>query len=412
MTTHVAETTPLLALDAALDTLLGRLEPVGVERVELSHAAGRILAEDVRADRPSPPVDVSAMDGVAIHLCDAHTLASDGLSIAGEASIGAPVCSLPVGTAMRIFTGGPVPTGADVVVMRESLIEADTIVRLRESADRIRLHQHIRFAGENAICGDMIARAGSRITPAVIGALASVGAGSPLVQKRVRVAIIVTGDELVSVAQTPTPTGLRDSNGPAVASLLAQRSWINVVSVERVRDQKSELAAALRQAMQSADCVITTGGVSMGDHDHVPDVVESLGGREVFHRIAIKPGKPIFAATLPENRLFIGLPGNAVSALVTARRIALPALAAIAGAPSQCVGPDARVTIADDGHDMGTNSRTRFLLVERVGPDQVRLLKHKGSGDLPAAANSDGFVEIPQGSEGVGPFDYYAWSDT
>lgn len=409
MTPPPANTLPLTALDDAIDALLGALEPVGTQRINLGSAAGRVLAEAVCADRPSPPVDVSAMDGIAIRMADLTTLTTQGLAIDGEATIGGRVRQLAPGTAMRIFTGGPVPAGADAVVQRELLDESTARVRLRANTDSIQPGQHIRRAGEHAAVGDVIAPAGACLTPAVIGALASVGASSPLVRRRVRVAVLATGDELTDHTRTPAPTGLRDSNSPAIAALLTQHPWIACRSIQRVHDHKQQLASALRTALESADCVITSGGVSMGDHDHVPGVVRSLGGRVLFHRLAIKPGKPIFAAMCPERRLFLGLPGNAVSALVTARRIALPALAALAGAPSRSVGPHARLTL-DTPNTVPSAQLTRFLLVQRVGLDHARTTSHRSSGDLPAAARSDGLLEIPQATPGPGPFSYYAWS--
>ena len=409
MTHTAAQPGALAPLGPSLDRLLDRLSPVDAERVTLDAARGRMLAEDVRADRPSPPVDVSAMDGVAVRVADLAALTGAGLPIAGEAAIGAPVRELPPERAMWIFTGGPVPLGADLVVQREWLIESADNVQLRADIDQNRLLPglHIRSAGENARAGATVASAEQLITPALVAALASVGATRPLVRRRVRLAILVTGDELVDAACAPSPTGIRDSNGPSIASMLDARMWIDVTVVERVRDEPGAIRDAIANAAERADCVITTGGVSMGDHDHVPGAVAELDGETVFHRLAIKPGKPVFAATLPDHRLCLGLPGNGVSALVTARRIALPAIARLAGAPDRAIAPDARLTMREPNARL--IAMTHFRLVERTGPDSAAFTENKGSGDVMAAAGSDGFVEVPPGCATAGPFDFFTW---
>jgi len=399
-----------MTIDEAMRALMDRLVPVGVERAELSEAAGRVLAETIVADRPSPPVNVSAMDGVAIRLEDVEALASRGLPVAGEAAVGRSAPNLPTGAALWIFTGGPVPTGADAVVQREWLIESPGEVRLAPhvDADAITRGMHIRRQGENARAGDALAQPGVLITPALLGALASVGAVRPLVRQRVRVAIIVTGDELSDAGAAPAPTGLRDSNGPAVASLLGAKLWIDVVSRRRVRDRLDDIRVALAHACQRADCIITTGGVSMGNHDHVPAAAAALDAETIFHRLAIKPGKPVFAARCANGPLLLGLPGNPVSALVTAKRIALPAIARLAGAPASVARPEARAQLQEPlDHP---SPITRFALVERCGVDTVRLMSNRGSGDLAAAARSDGFVQIPANDIGDTPVDYYSWS--
>ena len=409
MTTNAAQSKTFLPLRTALGRLFDRLSSVDTERIRLDAACGRVLAEDVHADRPSPPVDVSAMDGIAVRAADLAALQETGLPIDGEAAIGEQVPELAPGHAMWIFTGGPVPRGADLVDQREWLIEAATTVRLRADVDpgKLRLGLHIRSAGENVRRGDAVASPGQIITPTMIAALASVGCTHLQVQRRVRVSMIVTGDELVEAACIPSTTGLRDSNGPSIVAMLDARPWIDVVHTQRIRDNFDAIVEAIAHAMECADCVLTTGGVSIGDHDHVPGAVATLGGETIFHRLAIKPGKPLFAAAIPGGRTVIGLPGNGVSALVTARRIALPALAKLAGVPVQAVEANARVTMCEP------NARpidlTHFRLVDRTAAATASFTQNKGSGDVFAAAKSDGFVEIPPGCSTSGPFDFYAW---
>lgn len=400
----------LMSLHEAIASLDGLVEPVECETIDISDAVGRELAQPVLADRPSPPVDCSAMDGIVIRVSDAQRLLDDGLPVAGEATIGTEQMTLPTGSAMRIFTGGPVPHGAECVIMREWLIESDDLVQLRPERDpaSILSGAHIRRQGENAKAGDEIVPAGCLITPAIVGTMASVGLNRPTVRRRVRVALIVTGDELTDVAQTPAKTTLRDSNGPAVHAMLSQLSWIEIVSVERAIDHPEVLRERLAHAAELADCIITTGGVSMGDHDHVPGASAAIGAQTVFHRIAIKPGKPIFVAAVDGGPIVIGLPGNPVSALVTLRRIAMHALAQIGGVPASLLQPTARVRLSDPMQQ--TSPLTRFPLVQRLSADSVKLVQSKGSGDLGSAARADGFVEVASNTLGEEVLDYYAWS--
>lgn len=398
---------PLTPLNDAVAALQCRLAPVPAEHASLAEARGRVLAEDLVADRPSPAVDVSEMDGYAVRAADTTSLTLQGLPVAGEAAIGAPVATLPPGAAMRIFTGGPVPLGADAVVKREDLIETKQRITLRAGVGPVAEGLSIRRAGENARAGDLIAPSGTILSPAAVAALAAFGAVRPLVRRRVRVAVVVTGEEIAAPNETPTPTRIRDSNGPMLAAMLGDIAWVQTVRTGRVGDDPAALRAAIGEALRDADCVITTGGVSMGDHDHVPAIAAALGGDTVFHRLAIKPGKPVFAAVFDDKRVLIGLPGNPVSATVTARVVALPALAALAGAPASTAGPGARCEVENpDGRAL---LLTRFALAERTGPDRVRLIIGQGSGDVAALARSDGVVRIPPGNTGPGSFPYYAW---
>lgn len=398
---------PLMPLHDALAALTGRLAPTPAQRTRLPEAVGGVLAEDIRADRPSPPADVSAMDGYAVRTGDSAILARDGLPISGEVETGAPVMGLPSGAAMRIFTGGAVPLGADAVVKREDTIESPERVLLGPASALISKGMNIRRVGENARAGDLIVSSGAIVSPSVTAALASFGVTRPMIRRRVRVSILVTGDEVGDASDSITATRIRDSNGPMLTAMLGGLGWIHIVRVGRVADDPVALREALGAALDDADCVFTSGGVSMGDHDHVPAIAASLGGDTVFHRLSIKPGKPVFSAVFEGGRALLGLPGNPVSALVTARVIGLPALATLAGAPSIAVGPSARCTAVNP--ETRALSMTRFVLAERVGADRVRLIAGKGSGDVAALARSHGVAQIPSGDTGAGPFDYYSW---
>ncbi len=403
-----ADACALRPLNEAVEAILGACAPVGVERVPLSQARGRILAEDVVADRDCPAVDVSAMDGFAVRLADVARMASEGLAVVGEAAMGRDVRELAPATAMRIFTGSPAPRGADVVVKREDVLERNGAAQLLADPASIRPGQHIRRAGENARAGERIVQADTPLSPAAIAALAHAGVVEPVVRRRVRVAVVATGDELVDASASPALTQLRDANSCAVAALFAQRPWIEVVQTARAPDDFDAICDALALALDQADCVVTTGGVSMGEHDYVPPAAARLGARTIAHRLAIKPGKPFFAARFEEEeqpRLLLGLPGNPVSALATARRIALAALAAMAGAPG--AGPEATVQL--EAPVQLHPSLARLLLVQRRGTAAAELKPNRGSGDVVALGRSDGFVEVAPGAAGAGPFPFYSF---
>jgi molybdopterin molybdotransferase len=387
----------------ALAALLPRIAPVGTERVELAQAGGRVLAEPIVADRPSPATDISAMDGYAVRAADAA--ASPRLPIAAHARIGREPPALTSGTAIHIVTGAPIPSGADAVIRREDVVESPQEIELLAPARAIKPGAAIRRRGDNANTGDQILGPGTQITPPIAGALASFGCARPMVHKRVRVAILTTGDEVVDAAETPSTWQLRDSNSPALAALFSSRAWCVVHRLPRILDDPASLERALTDALDDADALVATGGVSMGDRDYVPDAIRAVGAQVVFHRIPQRPGKPVLGAILPDGRPIFGLPGNPISVLVTARRMAAAALERLAGITTP--PPVATVRIRDD------NNRIDLWwhrLVRLIGAGQAELAGNTGSGDVPAAARSDGFAEIPPGSGGEGPWPFYPWA--
>lgn len=390
---------------AALAALLEPLRVPGIESVPLHQAAGRVLAEPVASDRPSPACDVSAMDGYALRLDE--LMQNNRLPVHGEASIGRRPPKLEPGHAMRIFTGGPVPAEADAVVRREDVDESAEAIVLRVPIERVRRGANIRHRGENAASGITVADVGRTITTAQAAALATFGYANVRVHRPVRVAVLVTGDEVLAVTDDPSPWQLRDANGPALAALLSPAPWVELMRPRHVRDDRGRLAAALAEALEAADAVLLTGGVSMGDHDHVPAVVADVGCTGVFHRLPIRPGKPVLGAVGPAGQLVMGLPGNPVSVMATARRLAVPGLRRCAGFARTGDRP-APVHVADADDcvlKMHWSRPARW-----AGQNVVELIATRGSGDIAAVASSDGFVEIPPGASGRGPWPFYTWS--
>jgi molybdopterin molybdotransferase len=282
-------------------------------------------------------------------------------------------------------------------------------------ASAIKTGANIRRRGENAKCGDEIARAGVVIGASTIGAMASFGVAQVVVRKRVRVALVTTGDELVGAQDQPQPWQVRDSNGPVLESLLGAHAWIEIVSRTHARDHADSLADTLTRAMDIADAVILTGGVSMGHKDFVPQVAARLGARTIFHKLPQRPGRPMFAAVRPAvgaiaPRLILGLPGNPVSVMVTARRLGLEMLGALAGISTAHFAAHTRgVANADNAMLPMWWYRLVGESVNANGVNELHLLSGKGSGDIAAAASSVGFVEIAPGQHTVGAHNFYAW---
>ena len=424
----------------AIDAARAQVQVVATETIPLAQCNGRVLAQAIHADRDSPALDVSAMDGFAVRMADLIVMAgANGLpmgapekineAIVGggagnvreesagmsEAMIGHAQIQMRAGHAVRIVTGAPIPIGADVVVRYEDVVVNNGGVRLMIEASAIKAGANIRRRGENAKCGDEIARAGVVIGAATIGAMASFGVAQVVVRKRVRVALVTTGDELVGAQDQPQPWQVRDSNGPVLESLLGAHAWVEIVSRTHARDHADSLADTLIRAMDIADAVILTGGVSMGHKDFVPQVAARLGARTIFHKLPQRPGRPMFAAVRPAvgaiaPRLILGLPGNPVSVMVTARRLGLEILGALAGISAPHFAAHTRgVANADNA----TLPMWWYRLVgERVnvdGVNELHLLSGKGSGDIAAAASSVGFVEIAPGQHTVGAHNFYAW---
>ncbi len=401
-------TTPSITIRFAFDTpsqaieaMLARLEPLGVEQVALRHAAGRVLGQPLQADRPSPACDVSAMDGYAVPA----SVPGDRLPVAGEVAIGQPPPAMPIGAALRIFTGGPVPVGCDAVIPREQVQEQSDAIRLPADI-KIKPGQHIRRRGENGQAGQTIVEQGTPITPAVAGALAACGVAEPCVHRRVRLAAIITGNEVNGVSAEVAPWQLRDSNGPALTAMFANRSWVDWRRVDQARDDRDPLRDKIEAALADCEALLLTGGVSMGDYDFVPDVLAELGCQIIFHKLPIRPGKPVLGAIGPQGQAVLGLPGNPVSVMTTARRIALPVLHHRAGF-AQADPPATCVTLMNPDDKQLPLHWSRP--VRLVANGRVELIATRGSGDIISAARSDGFIEVPANHTGPGPWPFHSW---
>lgn len=393
---------------AIVAQLAAQLRTVESEVIPLEQAVGRVSAGDVLADRDSPAADVSAMDGYAIRHSDA--IADRVLQVVGEAVPGSPPPPAPAaGETVRIFTGAIVPRGCDLVIKREDVQEPTSSTN--SSTGEIKLGDqglkpgaNIRRRGENAAANSVVLASGQPLSAVQIGVAANFGAQRLTVSKAVRVTIVVTGDEVLGVEQAVQPWQLRDSNGPTLSGLL-QSPWLTVRR-QRAADNLDALTAQLAQLWQENDAILLTGGVSMGDYDFVPQAAEAAGATRLFHRLPIRPGKPIYGAVGPQGQLLLGLPGNPVSASVGGVRFARPLLSKMAGL-EHWQSPRLRAQIVNP--DDKTLHLTWFRPVRIVAGGNLELLRSQGSGDLVALAGSDGFVEIPADQPGAGPWDFWSW---
>ncbi|MFN2258647.1 MAG: molybdopterin molybdotransferase MoeA, partial [Parasphingopyxis sp.] len=302
----------LLPVEEARARLLSLADPVSCEQVPIEAAGGRWLAEDMVAKRTQPESDLSAMDGYAIRFADLP----GPWRVIGESAAGEPFGQkLSDGEAARIFTGAALPAGADTILVQEEAQRDGDTLRLAGDGPPER-RAHIRPAGEDFAAGDTLLAAGAHLTPARIGLLIAAGHGSLPVRRHVRVALISTGNELRLAGEELGPGAIPASNGPMLAALLAGGP-VDVHDRGIVGDDLTMLRRTLADAADAADIVVTIGGVSVGDHDLVRPALAEAGAEIDFWRIAMKPGKPLMAGRLA-GAVVLGLPGNPVSAYVTA----------------------------------------------------------------------------------------------
>ena len=317
----------LMAVADALAAVVSGVDPLPEEAVSLDDAYHRVLARDVSALRTQPPSAMSAMDGYAVRTADAATIPAR-LNVIGEVAAGRPFAgALQPGEAVRIFTGGVIPDGADAVVIQEDTTRDGDVVTVTESAKSGR---NIRPAGIDFRAGDILLRRGSRLSDRDLSLAASMNHTRLPVRRRPKVALIATGDELVMPGSQPGPGQIVYSNGYALRAL-ARAEGADVFDLGVVGDTIEATVAAIRRATDSgADILITTGGASVGDHDVVKRALDAVGMELAFWKIALRPGKPMMHGRLGAMRM-LGLPGNPVSSYVCAYLFMAPLIRALSG---------------------------------------------------------------------------------
>jgi molybdopterin molybdotransferase len=383
---------PLRSLDEALQALLAHAGVLPTEMVSTFDADGRVLAEDLVSSLQVPPQDNSAMDGYAVRRAE---IPDEGVAFAVSQRIPAGAAPEPLqpNTVARIFTGAPVPQGADAIVMQE---DTETLPDGRVRIQRVPSEgQWIRRSGEDITRGSTVLACGLRMGPAAQGLAASIGRDAVLVARRPRVALFSTGDELVMPGQVAPeamkPGAIYNSNRFFLRSLLL-RLGCEVNDLGIVPDRRDATVEALRQAAQGNDLILTSGGVSVGEEDHIKPAVQQLGALDLW-QVAMKPGKP-FAYGKVAGAHFIGLPGNPVSSFVTFLLLVRPFLLKLQGA-SQLHPP---ATVLPAHFDLKRPDRRReFLRVRRNSQGGLELFENQSSGVLTSTVWADGLVDNPGG---------------
>lgn len=379
-------------VDEALALLRERLTPVtGSETVHVSRAMGRVLADDVVAPRANPPLPNTAVDGYGF--AGGRPEGPHVLLLSDERAAAGPRLTsvVPVGQAVRILTGAALPTGVDTVVLQEDVTVADGQIAFNGP---IKAGANTRRAGEDVHKGDVILKAGLRVTAADMALLAATGVDQVDVRVRLRVAVVSTGDELVEAGETAKQDQIFDANRPMLLSMITAMGHVPV-DMGRCADDRAALSRVLDDAARKADVVITSGGASAGDEDHVSSLLTEVGAMQMW-RIAIKPGRPL-ALGLWNNTPVFGLPGNPVAAMVCILVFASPAMAQLAGAG----------WVAPVGYDVpanftkSKNEGRREYLRARICDGQVDVFGSEGSGRISGLSWADGLVELTEEAQQI-----------
>ena len=387
-TVDCCSTPGLISVEQAQKKILAQATAVAqTETVDIFDALNRVLAEDMRSSIDVPGYDNSAMDGYAVRSEDCQRAANE-LPVSQRIPAGQVGSALQAGTAARIFTGAPIPEGADAVVMQEMCERTDDIVSINTVVEA---GQNVRRAGEDIGEGSVVLAAGKRLRAQELGLLASVGLAEFSVKRKLKVATFFTGDEIIAPGQPLAAGQIYNSNRYTLRGLLqAMNCEVNDLGI--VPDTLEATLDVLKTAAADADLVVTSGGVSVGEEDYVRIALEQLGELSMW-RIAMKPGKPVAFGKV-DNALFIGLPGNPVSVYVTFLVFARSLILKMQGAEDH----NAQATAVVAGFDWRKVDRQEYLRVRlsRIdGKPVAALYPHQGSGVLSSVSWADGIVEVP-----------------
>ena len=392
---------PLMSVDDAVAMIASRVSAVAdTEWVDLAAADGRVLAAGIAAPLALPPFTNSAVDGFAVRSADLASGKEQVFPVAGRVQAGAPAASAIVpGQAIRIFTGAPMPEGADTVFMQED-------VRI-DDAGRVVLPQglipgaNVRAAGEDIPKAHPALPGGRQLRPQDVALIAAFGLTRVEVRRRLRVAVFSTGNEVVSPGAARGAAQLFDSNRFMLAAML-RRLGCDVRDLGILRDDRASLAAALKAAASASDLILTSGGVSTGEEDHVKAAVESVGTL-VLWRMAIKPGRPV-AMGIIGGTPFIGLPGNPVASFVTFTYVVRPTILALAGAPQRKLVPTSARAAFSYKKKSGRREYVRASLRKGAdGVQEVVKFPREGAGLLSSLVDTDGLVELGEDIVAVEP---------
>lgn len=374
-----------VTVERARELVLQDVPLMTAEKIAITDALGRVLAEDILADMNIPPMDNSAMDGYGVRALDTVAATSEQpLELTVVATIPAGQQfdgEIKAGETVRIMTGAPIPAGVDAVVKRELVEEHDDYIFLSAPVSP---RNDIRYAGEDVRAGEKVISCGQIITPAMIGMMAAVGYPYVSVIQRPRIAIITTGDEVVDFNERPAGGKIRNSNSFSLSALVQHAGGIPLVFAT-VRDDPSRLQQVVEQAAAVADLVLTTGGVSMGDYDFVKTVLNEVSGGIRFWKVKMKPGRPLVYGMVDGVPL-VGLPGNPVSVMISFEQFVRPMIKKMSGCPSSTwLLPRARVIAGEDLP--GASGRRHFMrgIMRKSASDgsyEVFMTGPQGSGIL------------------------------
>jgi molybdopterin molybdotransferase len=391
----------MLSVEEALRQVLARAKAAGAVECPTRDALGLVLAEDIESDVDSPPYDKSLVDGYAVIAADL----SDGqaeLEILEEVTAGTlPTRRVARGRATRVMTGAPLPDGAEAVVMIEQsqpVAPGSRPERVHLTAGRVVVGQNIMRRAASMARGDMVLRSGCELRPVEIGVLAEVGRVRVRVVRRPMLAVLATGNELVPPEQTPAPGHIRNSNGPMLLAA-AQAAGATTVDLQIARDDAQQLRSLIARGLEH-DVLVISGGVSAGVLDMVPGVLAELGVQQVFHKVHLKPGKPLWFGVLARgavDTLVFGLPGNPVSSLVCFELFVRPAIGRLAGRGDTSlveVAAELAVDYLQRG-DRPTYFPARLANVD--GRHRAEPLRWQGSGDLRSLVQANALAYFPPG---------------
>lgn len=392
----------MISVDEALEYVLKHFEPLKPEEMEILDALGRVLAEDVYSDMDIPPFDNSAMDGYAVRAADTVGASSEvptTLQVIGDLAAGYTTdMVVEPGMAIRIMTGAPLPAGADAVVRFEETSEGlsggDRTENRIEVFTQITVRENVRLAGEDIREGELVLTKGTVLRAQEIGVLASLGRAKVGVIRRPRVAILATGDELITIDEPLAPGKIRNSNEYSNAALVHRYGGVPV-RLGIARDDVDELTAKIREGLaQKVDLFLTSAGVSVGDYDVVKDVLGAEGEMH-FWQVCMKPGKPLAFGEIQGVPL-LGLPGNPVSAMVSFEQFARPAILKMLG-KTRLRKPTVEAVLEEDVESSGRRNFKRAVITRRDGEYYASVTGPQGSGVLTSMVKANGLAIIPEG---------------
>ncbi len=382
----------LITPQKALQLVLDNTAALPIVSKSLTEAVGHCLGRDLKADRDQPPTDRSAMDGYALRAVDIADC-PQSLQLIGEVAAGSDArVKVRANTCVRILTGAPVPPGADVVVKVEETSETNNVVTFNVAQ---KSGKNIRFKGEEIKRRDVALAKGVRLDPIQIGLCAALGAATIKVYRKPTVAILCTGEELLPVAAGVKPHQLRDSNGPSLCAALQEHGFDQYYH-EIIPDDFEVTVERIKSVAVEFDVIIITGGVSVGKYDYVPEAIKKIGGKILYHGVAMKPGKPQLYATLSRNRHIFGLPGNPLSVMTGFHEFTLPALKRLSGVVASKCRPGLFLAVTESIKSKGDRTQYAPMKINYTnnGPT-ISPIKTCGSGDLPGGVRADGVAIIP-----------------